>query len=382
MSKRTQQLYICDLCDYSSYYKGNYKLHLQSLKHVNNSGGYTEGMPEVDIGTADGGTDTVGAVGPNDFHCEFCNYITNYKKDYTRHMSSKKHETNVLIVKNKMQPNQCNNCKKIYSSHKNLWRHKRQCKKMGASPLVNINIASDDDTDEDEEYCSEIQQEQTPPPGGFAITPELLLEVLKQNKELQNVLIEQHRSVSTINTNNIGNTNNSHNSTVNKTFNIQFFLNEHCKNAIDIQQFVRMLDYSTANLEKNMKLGYTGGITKMITDGIQILPVEERPLHCSDEKREKIYIRDNGTWISGNESKERLQQVIADIANNNYNTFRRWVAENPTCQKLDTPAYQKFVTIYNGVIGSRTDEEEAKHVKKILSNIIDEITIEKDKYLI
>jgi hypothetical protein len=276
-------------------------------------------------------------------------------------------------TKQNLQPNQCSNCRKVYSSKSSLCKHRRICKEGIDNNEATEYYNSDDELDENNESKQENKS--------FNITPELLLEVLKQNKELQNVLIEQNRNASAINTNIIGNTNNSHNSTVNKTFNIQFFLNEHCKNAIDIQQFVRMLDYSTANLEKNMKLGYTGGITKMITDGIQILPVEERPLHCSDEKREKIYIRDNGTWISGNESKERLLQVIADIANNNYNTFRRWVAENPTCQTLDTPAYQKFVTIYNGVIGSRSDEEEAKHVKKILSNIIDEITIEKEKYL-
>jgi hypothetical protein len=358
-SKQTH--FFCDKCEYTTSYKKDYSVHLLSKKHklaVN--------------------SDTNNEV----YNCECCSYQTPHKYNYNLHLLTKKHETNVLIANNKIQPNQCNNCNKIYSSQKNLWRHKKQCKKVADT----IDLSEDDDDDDNENECSpdthtQSQQEQTPPPGAFAITPELLLEVLKQNKELQNVLIEQNRNASAINTNIIGNTNNSHNSTVNKTFNIQFFLNEHCKNAIDIQQFVRMLDYSTANLEKNMKLGYTGGITKMITDGIQILPVEERPLHCSDEKREKIYIRDNGTWISGNESKERLLQVIADIANNNYNTFRRWVAENPTCQTLDTPAYQKFVTIYNGVIGSRSDEEEAKHVKKILSNIIDEITIEKEKYL-
>ena len=345
-------LFVCEKCNYSTTSKYDYNRHLSSKKH--NS---------VDV---------------KEHTCNYCNYVTPSLKYYKIHMSSKKHNNNVMMHNNKLNPNQCKFCKKILSSQSSLWRHKQTCN-------ATIDLHEDDD-DDNENECSpdthtQTQQEQTPPPGAFAITPELLLEVLKQNKELQNVLIEQNRNASAINTNIIGNTNNSHNSTVNKTFNIQFFLNEHCKNAIDIQQFVRMLDYSTANLEKNMKLGYTGGITKMITDGIQILPVEERPLHCSDEKREKIYIRDNGTWISGNESKERLLQVIADIANNNYNTFRRWVAENPTCQTLDTPAYQKFVTIYNGVIGSRSDEEEAKHVKKILSNIIDEITIEKEKYL-
>jgi hypothetical protein len=242
---------------------------------------------------------------------------------------------------------------------------------------VEKNVDNDDSSDIEEE--NENDPPTTPPssPATNAITPELLFNFMKQTMDLQKIMIENQ------NMTNSHNTSHSHNNTVNnnQTFNLQFFLNEHCKDAIDIKEFVNTLNYSTENLEKNMKLGYTKGISKMFTDGISILPAEKRPMHCSDEKREKLYIRHNGTWISGNDSKERLTQVIADIANNNYKTFQTWALENPECRILDTPAYQKYMTIYQGVIGSRSDEEEIKDVKKILSNIMDQIVIDKEKYL-
>jgi hypothetical protein len=222
------------------------------------------------------------------------------------------------------------------------------------------------------------------------------MQMYKQNSDFQMLMMEQQKYIlekmETISSNNNhnhnhnNNTTNSNNSITmnnsnNKTFNIQFFLNEYCKNAIDIHDFVRSLNYSTENLEETMKLGYVGGISKMMTDKIRITPVEERPIHCCDEKREKLYIRNNGEWVSGNDSAEILQSIIADIANNNYRTFQQWVRENPSCMTLDTPAYEKYMVIYRGVIGSRTDDEETKHVKKILTNILHDIVIEKEKYL-
>jgi|LauGreDrversion4_1035100.scaffolds.fasta_scaffold20948_2 hypothetical protein len=342
-----QITYRCEKCDYTTLLKGDYKRHLLSKKH--------------------------NAAEDTEHRCEHCNYSTTSLKYYKSHLESVKHAKNVVMHKNNLSPNQCEFCKKLLSSKRSLWRHKQTC-----NATVEKNVDNDDDSSDIEEE-NENDPSTTPPPSpaANAITPELLFNFMKQTMDLQKIMIENQ------NMTNSHNTNHSHNNTVNnnQTFNLQFFLNEHCKDAIDIQEFVNTLNYSTENLEKNMKLGYTKGISKMFTDGISILPAEKRPMHCSDEKREKLYIRHNGTWISGNDSKERLTQVIADIANKNYDTFRNWVFENPGCQTMDTPAYEKFMTIYQGVIGSRSDEEEVKDVKKILSNIMDQIVIDKEKYL-
>lgn len=322
----------------------------------------------------------------NLYSCECCDYKTDNKYHYKTHEASKRHIKRIQESKCNLQPNQCSLCNRILSSSKNLWRHKQSCK-------GSLHCGETIDQPEEEQYARE------PVPGNppkTIINEELVLELLKNNKEIQQVMIQQQKDVQTfmmeimkngIGGNNHTNSNNNayiynNNNNNNKTFNIQFFLNEYCKNAIDINDFVKSLDYSTKNLEENMKLGYVGGITKLMTDKIKVTPIDQRPMHCCDEKREKLYIKNKGVWITGTDSKEKLQQIIADIANNNYRTFQQWVRENPSCVILDTPAYEKYMNIYKGVIGSRSDEEEIKHVKKILNNIVEDIVIEKEKYLI
>ena len=392
LSNETKQTYFCRTCDFTTIYKHAYARHLLTNRHKNMETGKKK-----------------------EYVCDACNYRTNYKNDYTMHLSSIKHENAIKFASSKYIY-KCSCCDKIYCNRQSLWRHKQKC---DGAPSINAksdsisvcdldkgsdnsdDIESDsekdadsepdsDSSDSDDSYSGSDNDSSTGsrrkkkskkhPKTGVALTPELVIELLKQNKELQTMLLEQHRNSAMSQSNNANSFNNTENSH-NKTFNIQFFLNEHCKNAIDITEFVRTLDYTTESLASNMRLGYTGGISKMLTDKIKATPVEERPIHCCDEKREKLYIKNNGEWITGNDSKDILQSVIADIANQNYNTFRRWVSENPTCTILDTPAYEKFTMIYKGVIGATTDEEEIKHVKKILSNIIDEIKIEKEKYL-
>ena len=343
---RSVEGYSCQKCNFFTPYKGNYSKHLESNKH--------RGIEKEQ----------------KNYSCSDCDYHTTYKKDYTRHMSSERHAHTIELLKKNLKQHQCPNCKKQYDNSSAFCKHKRRC--------IKKNSNEDTHSDESDSDNEDDKVSPTPPsPATNAITPELLFNFMKQTMDLQKIMIENQ------NMTNSHNNSHSHNNTVNnnQTFNLQFFLNEHCKDAIDIQEFVSTLNYSTENLEKNMKLGYTGGISKMFTDGISILPAEKRPMHCSDEKRKNLYIRDNGTWISGNDSKERLTQVIADIANNNYKTFQNWAFENPECRILDTPAYQKYMTIYQGVIGSRSDEEEIKDVKKILSNIMDQIVIDKEKYL-
>jgi hypothetical protein len=378
--KKQAGLHFCSMCNYTTGYKNDYARHLLSNKHKKRE------------------QDRI-CENKEKFGCDICQYYTTNKYLYNKHATSTRHKTKVYDSEHKIEQNQCEGCRRVYSSRKNLWRHKKRCQVSETKKDEKSDCIEDAYTDESEyenearydsdatlsdDYESDDSDKNkkrrgTKKTNAPAVTPELLLEIIKQNKELQTLLLEQQKYV----VNNVGNTtiNTNSNNTTNKTFSIQFFLNEHCKNAIDIKDFVNSLDYSTKNLEDTMKLGYVGGISKMMTDKIRVTPVEQRPMHCCDEKREKLYIKNNGEWITGIDSKEMLHSIIADIANNNYRTFQQWVRENPSCMTLDTPAYEKYMTIYQGVIGSRTDEEEIKHVKRILNNIIENIVIEKDRFL-
>jgi hypothetical protein len=371
---QTPAFFVCSCCEYTTGYKKDYHRHLLSKKHLKR------------MENKDANTDVL-------YHCECCDFQTIYKYNYDIHVKSQKHLLKQNQTTQNIQENQCEFCRKIYSNNKNLWRHKKICKQRQSSETLikEVSMLGKMEIDVNESEIQETNKQPGVESGvSMPITPELFMQMYKQNSDFQMLMMEQQKyilekmeSLGNQNNNNTTNSNNSITMTNsnNKTFNIQFFLNEYCKNAIDIHDFVRSLNYSTENLEETMKLGYVGGISKMMTDKIRITPVEERPIHCCDEKREKLYIRNNGEWVSGSDSAEILQSIIADIANNNYRTFQQWVRENPSCMTLDTPAYEKYMIIYRGVIGSRSDDEETKHVKKILTNILHDIVIEKDKYL-
>ena len=380
--KISKQTFSCNICNYSTTTRSGYARHISSVKHKNKAEGKQAG-----------------------FHCEYCNFQCDYIKDYNVHILSIKHNNMVSSI----IPTQCSYCKRVYSSKKNLWRHKQTCKE------ANVDKSDDDTPNSDSEdidkntlievitslrkEVDELKKSKS----NTETTPrdDLIIEILKSNKEMQNCMIQQTTDVKnmvetvaknmvesvaknmggTNNTNNshnnnLTNTNNSHNTTNNQTFNINYFLNEHCKNAVDIHDFIQNLDYSQESLKKNAHLTYPARITKQIREGLGNYNVEDRPIHCSDEKRKKIYIKHNGEWVT----EYKFNDVVSKIGENNTGTFRQWAIENPNFRHLDTPEYEQYMNIYPGNIGPTSDEQEEKYSKKIIGGIIDEILIDKEKY--
>ena len=224
---------------------------------------------------------------------------------------------------------------------------------------------------------------------------DVIVEILKTNKELQNCMLQTVTEVKTIvqnsgtnnNTNMNNNSHNSHNTNTNtlnqnKTFNMNFFLNEHCKNAIDIGDFIKNLDYSKENMIENRSMNYYERISNQFKEGFENCKVENRPIHCSDSKRNKMYIKDNGEWISGKDSEKRIKQIVVGMGIANMDTFRNWVTDNPACLSLDTPAFKMYMCILRNILGPTSDKEEEKFVNKVINTIVDETVIDKEKYAV
>jgi len=357
--------YFCESCDYRTDNKRNYSNHMTSNKHKKNAEGKQ-----------------------NAYSCECCNYNTIYKYHYTKHMSSTKHETMMNAKQKKLQPNQCALCLRQYSCKSALSKHKHKCK--GGTANNKNNETSDDDADDISD--SDVNNKTN-------ANNDVIDVLLKKNDELLNFVVSQQtmfmsqqQQITTIvktlatngisnntnnsHNNNLTNTNNSHNTTNNQTFNINYFLNEHCKNAVDIHDFIQNLDYSQESLKKNAHLTYPARITKQIREGLGNYNVEDRPIHCSDEKRKKIYIKHNGEWVT----EYKFNDVVSKIGENNTGTFRQWAIENPNFRHLDTPEYEQYMKIYPGSIGPTSDEQEERYSKRIIGGIIDEILIDKEKY--
>jgi hypothetical protein len=294
------------------------------------------------------------------FECEKCNYTTNNKYDYKKHCQTIKHKEEIniddfSIDMEKCQPKKfvCANCNKNYKDNSGLWKHKKICKE-----IVNEQIISSTNT---QNLSNQI-------------TPELILSVLEQNKELTNLVVEQNKTIMELAKNGQGNSiaNNNINSH-NKTFNLQFFLNETCKDAMNITDFVDSLKLQLSDLENVGKVGFVEGISSIIVKNLKALDVHKRPVHCADKKREVIYIKDENKWEKEDENKNKMRKVIKKVAFKNQNLLKKFKEEHPGCNFSESKysdQYSKIVIEAMGGIDSNDAENEDKIIQKIAKEIV------------
>jgi hypothetical protein len=219
----------------------------------------------------------------------------------------------------------------------------------------------------DKYLYSELDQEQFSDTD-FKVTPKMFYDLLKQNNDLQKSLIDLASK------NNIGN-NNIVNSQ-NKTFNLQFFLNETCKDALNISEFVNQIKLTISDLEETGKLGYAEGISKVFIKNLTNIDYTKRPIHCSDSKRDIIYIKDEDKWQK-DEQKSTLTKAIKQVANKNIKKISEWQKINPGYLDPESKQNDKYMKIVLNSMSGSTKEESEKNYEKIAKNIAKETVIEK-----
>lgn len=288
------------------------------------------------------------------FYCNVCIFQTNNKKDYDRHLLTLKHMklTNSHFF-SKMNNLYCEDCNRPFRSKSGLWKHKKMCNNISCQPSTNN------------------------------ITPNLILNILEQNKELTHLVIEQNKTMlemSRISQNNYNICNNNINSN-NKTFNLQFFLNETCKDAMNITDFVDSLKIQLSDLENVGKVGFIEGISNIIVKNLQALDVHKRPVHCADKKREVIYIKDKNKWEREDEEKNKIRNVIKTVARKNQRLLSKYKEEHPGCNFSESKysdQYSKIVIEVMGGIGTSDADNENKIIQKIAKEVvIDKIALYK-----
>ena len=279
---------------------------------------------------------------PN-YNCGCCKYITNNKKDYNKHLMTAKHqnlinETNLKqFCPDKSHLLQCS-CGLFFNSRTTLWRHKKKC--LDDSILSN-------DTNE------------------TIFDKDLIMMLVKQNSELLEVL-----------KNGTNNTVNSNNHSNNKTFNLQFFLNETCKDAMNIMDFVNSIQLQLSDLESVGKLGFVEGISNIITTNLKALDVTQRPVHCTDNKRETIYIKDENKWEKEDEQKIKLRKAIKRVATKNMCLIHKFKEAHPDCSKASSRFSDQYNKIVVEACGGSGDNDSEKE-DKIIRNIAKLVTIDK-----
>jgi len=279
------------------------------------------------------------------FSCELCYYKTCKLTDYTKHLSTdkhKKHENDSKMVVNDSEKSQkvaqyiCE-CGNIYKYDSGYYRHKKKCQLT--------QIKTDDLSDKD-----------------------LILMLINQNKELMQIIKNG------TNNNNNGNTNiiNSNN----KTFNLQVFLNETCKDAMNISDFIESVQLQVSDLENVGKVGYIEGISNIIIKNLQALEVEKRPVHCTDKKREVMYVKEDNIWEKEDEANKRLRKAIRKIAHKNICMFKAYREKYPDCEEYDSKKNSQYNTIIYESMGGKGDNDYEKDTK-IIKKIAKQVTIDK-----
>jgi len=323
---------------------------------------------------------------PQFFYCDNCDYNTYSKKDYLKHLSTRKHSLSAdgsIGSKNgsTWKPKKssdllgkdfsCFSCNKKYMSRGSLWKHAQKCIKT-EQPSVTI-------IEDNLKLIDESSATATP-----EFNKDMVWELIKQNKELQNVLIEQNTSIMEQNNKLIEMSkqptliqNTTNHTTNNTQFNLNMFLNEQCKDALNIIDFVNSLQVQIKDLEKTGKLGYVEGITSIFLKGLRELDVYMRPIHCTDLKRETVYVKDQNTWEKDNTEKAKLKSAIKQIARKNLTTIPAWQEENPKCRTSDTKENEDFVKIALNSLGGHTEEEDERYTEKIIRNVLKDVIIDK-----
>jgi hypothetical protein len=314
------------------------------------------------------------------FYCTLCDYKCSKKFNMSRHLLTSKHvmeingnEKETKTSKNEQTLKYTCKCGKKYKNNSGLWKHHQKCiiimNDKSDNNEVNEYDNSDiyEDTDEEKNTIHESPQ--------MEMLINLFQEQLKENKELKELIIEQQKKILEMGP---GTTNNiTNNNTMNNKFNLNVFLNETCKDALNLSDFLESLILTLTDFENFGPLGYCGGISNILVNGLNKLDISKRPIHCSDLKREVIHIKNNDTWHK-DDDKQQMIKAIKAIEHKNVKQMSLWAKANP---EYKDPNHKKS-DLYTKLIDQSlcdTDKEKAqKSYNKIIRTVAKEILVDKN----
>ena len=301
--------------------------------------------------------------------CENCVFETDNKTDYKRHMLTSKHlnNNNLITINNKKTDEIINYscfCGKEYKYQSGLCAHKKKC------------IFKEKKENKEDTNIIELNNN---------ITPELIINIIQQNQEFKDLLVEQNKQnyelqkqmLEISKNNSITNISNSMNNSNNKTFNLQVFLNETCKDAMNIMDFVDSIKISLSDIESIGELGFVNGMSKLIIKNLNALEENMRPVHCSDQKRESLYVKDANVWEKEDADNKKLKKAIKYVAHKNICAIPQWREKYPDCGYSDSKKSDQYNHIVIEAMGGSGDND-AEKADKIVKKIAKSVTIDKN----
>jgi len=303
------------------------------------------------------GNDKISKILHN-FYCEKCNYGCSKKGDFNKHVRSAKH--NVETVGNDYS---CSNCAKNFKTRSGLWKHKKACTYTPQpSPEENIQTT----IEPIEPNSAEL----------LVLVKELMIQMAAKDKQ-QDVLIKQNQELQNTMKEMIPHLGNNNNTTTNSnnTFNVQLYLETECKDAQSIQEFVRSIEINMSHLVAMTKDGYVDSMSNVLIQALNKMAITDRPLHCTDLKRETVYIKDAETWNKSTADAPLMNGLINSIENKHYFRVKQYTREHPQALVLDTPEYDFYAKACVHSCGNYEDHDKLN--KKICKKVLPEIKLDK-----
>ena len=296
-----------------------------------------------------------------EFTCSLCDFNCSKKSNYEIHCKTKKHiyrlnGNNLETAEMAKNADHVCKCGKKYTTNSGLWKHQKTC-------LNEKNTAKEEELNAVKEIMKYLMKENS--------------EMKTMMMEQQNMMMEQQNMVLEVVKNGTHNTTTTHTNSHNKAFNLQFFLNETCKEAMNIGEFVDSLKIQLSDLEKVGELGYIEGISNIIVKNLKELDVTKRPVHCTDKKRETVYIKDNNIWEK-DEDKTHMHKLIKKVAYKNVNMFAKYREVNPDCKEYHSKYNDQYQKIVYESMGGKGDDDFEKN-EKIIKNILKQVVVNKEE---
>ena len=291
------------------------------------------------------------------FECIICDYKCCKQSDYNKHLSTPKHQkhANLNILEQNLAENRqymCKTCKKCYSARNSLWYHEQKCIIQEKNEIAELDLIN-----KKTEEMIEIK--------------EIMKYLMKENSEMKNMILEVVKNGTTNNS-----VNTTHTNSHNKAFNLNFFLNETCKDAMNIGEFVDSLKLQLSDLENIGESGYIEGISSIIVKNLKELDVTKRPVHCTDKKRETVYIKDADKWEK-DENKTQMHKLIKRVVSKNTKMFAKFKEAHPDCLTYHSKYSEQYNKIVYESMGGKGDDDYEKN-EKIIKNVLKEVVVDKN----
>ena len=319
------------------------------------------------------------------FFCESCNFNCIRNAEWKRHLATTKHKKLIMnpdkLIKN-TQTHECTICNKIYKSSVGLWKHKKICINT-VIDVENVVISMNTSVDTDVDVDVDTDIKLTTIMNDNDELKKLILQVIKTNIDIQKQNQDLQEQVSTvckniqpitISNNNNSKTINSHN----KNFNLNFFLNEQCKDAMNIMDFVNTFQLQLSDLERIGEVGYVEGISTIVIDKLNQMDVHKRPIHCSDAKRETMHVKDNDVWTKDTAANDKIRLALKHITKKNTDMIRPWLNAHPGVLNSEHRLNDKYQEMFIEAMGGRKNKNMKEGEDKIIKKICKMVLIDKN----